>query len=80
MPETSLIPARVATPALLVIAKVFMTHAWYGHLKDAKHAPFLAAVLVSAGVGFLEHCVQVPANRIGFLEAGHSLQQLKVME
>lgn len=47
MPETSLIPARVATPALPVIANVFMTDAWYGHLKDAKHASLWAAVLVS---------------------------------
>jgi uncharacterized protein (DUF486 family) len=80
MPETTLIPARVATPALLVIANVFMTYAWYGHLKDAKHSPLWAAVLLSWGVAFLEYCVQVPANRIGFNEGAYSLQQLKVMQ
>ena len=80
MPETSLIPARVATPALLVIANVFMTYAWCGHLKDAKHAPLWAAMLVSWGVAFFEYCLQVPANRIGFGEGAYSLQQLKVMQ
>ena len=80
MPDTTLIPARVATPALHVIANVFMTYAWYGHLKDAKHAPLWAAVLLSWGVAFLEYCVQVPANRIGFNEGAYSLQQLKVMQ
>ena len=80
MPDASIIPARIATPALLVIANVFMTYAWYGHLKDAKAAPLWAAVLMSWGVAFLEYCVQVPANRIGFGEGGYSLQQLKVMQ
>ena len=80
MPETSLIPARIATPALLVIANVFMTYAWYGHLKYAKNAPLWGAVLVSWGVAFFEYCLQVPANRIGFGEGAYSLQQLKVMQ
>ena len=57
-----------------------MTYAWYGHLKDARNAPLWTAILVSWGVAFLEYCLQVPANRIGFLEAGYSLQQLKVMQ
>ena len=74
------IAARVATPLLLVGSNLFMTYAWYGHLKDARNAPLWTAILVSWGVAFLEYCLQVPANRIGFAEAGYSLQQLKVMQ
>lgn len=72
--------ARFTVPVLLAIANVFMTYAWYGHLKDAKSAPLWVAVVASWGVAFLEYCVQVPANRIGFNDAGYSLQQLKVMQ
>ena len=74
------IAARLATPLLLVGSNLFMTYAWYGHLKDARNAPLWTAILVSWGVAFLEYCLQVPANRIGFAEAGYSLQQLKVMQ
>ena len=74
------IAARLATPALLVGSNLFMTYAWYGHLKDAKNAPLWTAILVSWGVAFLEYCLQVPANRIGFAEAGYSMQQLKVLQ
>ena len=74
------LPARVTAPFLLVGSNVFMTYAWYGHLKDAKNAPLWTAVLASWGVAFFEYCLQVPANRIGFNEAGYSLQQLKVMQ
>ena len=74
------IAARVAAPLLLVGSNVFMTYAWYGHLKDARNAPLWAAILVSWGVAFFEYCLQVPANRIGFGEAGYSLAQLKVMQ
>ena len=74
------IAARLATPLLLVGSNLFMTYAWYGHLRDARNAPLWTAILVSWGVAFLEYCLQVPANRIGFAEAGYSLQQLKVMQ
>jgi hypothetical protein len=74
------IAARVAAPLLLVGSNVFMTYAWYGHLKDARNAPLWGAILVSWGVAFFEYCLQVPANRIGFGEAGYSLAQLKVMQ
>ena len=80
MPAASPIVARVTAPFLLVGSNCFMTYAWYGHLKDAKNAPLWAAVLVSWGVAFFEYCLQVPANRIGFNEAGYTLQQLKVMQ
>jgi uncharacterized protein (DUF486 family) len=71
---------RLVTPVLLLLSNVFMTYAWYGHLKDLRNAPLWVAILVSWGVAFLEYCLQVPANRIGFQEAGFSLQQLKIMQ
>jgi uncharacterized protein (DUF486 family) len=74
------IAARLTTPVLLVLSNVFMTYAWYGHLKDARNAPLWTAILLSWGVAFFEYCLQVPANRIGVAEAGYSLQQLKVMQ
>ncbi|MFM9096860.1 MAG: DMT family protein [Phycisphaerales bacterium] len=74
------IPTGIATPALLVVANVFMTYAWYGHLRDARSASLWGVVFMSWGVAFFEYCLQVPANRIGFNEAGYSLQQLKVMQ
>jgi hypothetical protein len=74
------IAARLTTPVLLVLSNVFMTYAWYGHLKDSRNAPLWTAILLSWGVAFFEYCLQVPANRIGFAEAGYSLQQLKVMQ
>lgn len=72
--------ARLTTPILLVLSNVFMTYAWYGHLKDMRTAPLWVAIAVSWGVAFFEYCLQVPANRIGFQEGGFSLQQLKVMQ
>ena len=65
------------TVILLVLSNVFMTFAWYGHLKY-KNSALWVAILVSWGLAFFEYCLQVPANRIG---SGHfSLQQLKVMQ
>ena len=74
------VAARIATPALLVVSNRFMTYAWYGHLRDAKNAPLWIAIGLSWGVALLEYCFQVPANRIGFQQAGYSLAQLKVMQ
>lgn len=65
--------------SLLVLSNVFMTYAWYGHLKDLKHAPLWAVVLSSWGVAFFEYCFQVPANRLGS-QAGISTAQLKTMQ
>lgn len=63
---------------LLSIANVFMTFAWYGHLKNLKAAPLWIAIAVSWAIALFEYCFQVPANRIG---AQHfSLPQLKVMQ
>lgn len=81
-PASALSPvaARVLAPVLLVLSNVFMTYAWYGHLRDLRTAPIWLAIAASWGVAFFEYCLQVPANRIGFQEAGFSLQQLKVMQ
>lgn len=53
-----------AAIGLLVASNVFMTFAWYGHLKF-KSAPLLTVILVSWGIAFFEYCLQVPANRLG---------------
>lgn len=72
--------ALILAPVLLVVSNIFMTYAWYGHLKDFKAKPLWIAIAASWGVAFLEYCVQVPANRIGYQQAGLSLAQLKVMQ
>jgi len=69
---------RLLPVALLVVSNIFMTYAWYGHLKDLRAKPLLIAVLVSWSVAFLEYCLQVPANRIGV--GTYSLCQLKVVQ
>src|SRR5512138_3105791 len=55
----------MTTIGLLVVSNVFMTLAWYGHLKY-RSAPLLVAILASWGIAFAEYCFQVPANRIGY--------------
>ncbi|HET7410402.1 MAG TPA: DMT family protein [Paracoccaceae bacterium] len=57
-------PVPVVTIGLLLLSNVFMTFAWYGHLKF-KAAPLAAVILVSWGIALFEYCAQVPANRIG---------------
>ena len=69
----------VATTALLLIgSNVFMTFAWYAHLKDLNAKPWYLAVVVSWGIAFFEYMLQVPANRIGF--GTLDLPQLKIMQ
>lgn len=70
----------IATPLLLVGSNIFMTYAWYGHLRDFKSSPLWIVIGVSWVVAFFEYCLQVPANRVGFEQAGYSLAQLKVMQ
>lgn len=68
----------VSTLALLTISNIFMTFAWYGHLKNMTHKPLVLVILLSWGIAFFEYCFQVPANRMGF---GHfSLPQLKIIQ
>ena len=69
---------RFAPILLLIGSNVFMTYAWYGHLRDLRSKPLLLAVVVSWAVAFLEYCLQVPANRVGY--QFYSLGQLKVMQ
>ena len=66
------------TILLLLVSNVFMTFAWYGHLKDMRSKPLWAAILVSWGIAFFEYCFQVPANRIGY--GRFDLGQLKVIQ
>ena len=67
------------TVTLLAASNLFMTFAWYGHLKHLQASPWHVAALVSWGIAFFEYLLQVPANRIGF-GAGLSLAQLKVLQ
>jgi uncharacterized protein (DUF486 family) len=74
------IPLSVQTILLLVASNVFMTFAWYGHLRNMATAPWYTAALVSWGIALFEYVLQVPANRIGFQQAGFTLAQLKIMQ
>lgn len=73
------IPVIAQTAGLLLISNVFMTFAWYGHLKQASHTPLWVAILASWGIAFFEYAIMVPANRIGFAGA-MSLGQLKILQ
>ena len=66
------------TACLLVLSNVFMTFAWYGHLKHLATRPWIVAALVSWGIALFEYLLQVPANRIGYTRL--SLGQLKIMQ
>ena len=68
----------VITVSLLIASNVFMTFAWYAHLRDLRAKPLMVAVLVSWGIAFFEYMLQVPANRIG--AAVLQLAQLKIMQ
>jgi uncharacterized protein (DUF486 family) len=74
------LPFSLQTILLLVASNVFMTMAWYGHLKNMATAPWFVAALVSWGIALAEYLLQVPANRIGFQRAGLSVGQLKIMQ
>ena len=66
------------TILLLFASNIFMTFAWYGHLKDLRHQPLIIAVLISWGIAFFEYLLQVPANRFGYGE--FNLGQLKIIQ
>ena len=68
----------IITTLLLVCSNVFMTFAWYGHLKNFNQKPWVIAALVSWGIAFFEYLIQVPANRIG--HQAMSLGQLKILQ
>ncbi|HET6629209.1 MAG TPA: DMT family protein [Woeseiaceae bacterium] len=66
------------TILLLTLSNVFMTFAWYAHLKELNHKPWLVAALFSWGIAFFEYLLQVPGNRIGYTVM--SVAQLKILQ
>jgi uncharacterized protein (DUF486 family) len=68
----------VRTIALLTLSNVFMTFAWYAHLKELNQKPWIVAALLSWGIALFEYLLQVPANRIGYTVL--SLPQLKILQ
>ena len=71
------LPAPLVTVLLLTASNLFMTVAWYGHLRF-KSAPLIVAILISWGIAFFEYLIQVPTNRYGY--AHFSGAQLKIMQ
>lgn len=69
---------RWSVIVLLFFSNIFMTYAWYGHLRDFRSRPLAAVILISWGVAFFEYCLQVPANRIG--NGYYTVAQLKVIQ
>jgi uncharacterized protein (DUF486 family) len=76
--RTSAMSVLAKTILLLTISNVFMTFAWYAHLKDLKDKPWIVAALVSWGIALFEYLFQVPANRIG--NAEFSVPKLKILQ
>ncbi|MGB6055632.1 MAG: DMT family protein [Burkholderiaceae bacterium] len=72
------IPVVLQTALLLTLSNVFMTIAWYGHLKNLASRPWWIAALLSWGIALFEYLLQVPANRIGYTTM--SLAQLKILQ
>lgn len=72
------LPVPAQTVGLLLLSNVFMTFAWYGHLKNLATSPWYIAALVSWGIALFEYLFQVPANRIGFTR--FSVGQLKILQ
>ena len=70
-------PVPVMTIGLLFLSNLFMTFAWYGHLRF-REAPLIPVILISWGIAFFEYCLQVPANRIGY--GYFSAVQLKTIQ
>lgn len=71
-------PVIVQTTLLLIASNIFMTIAWYAHLKDLAAKPWYIAALISWMIAFFEYLIQVPANRIGHTEL--TLAQLKILQ
>ena len=71
-------PAILPTALLLIVANVFMTFAWYGHLRNLGTRPLYIAILASWAIAFLEYCFQVPANRLG--NRVFNIGQLKILQ
>ena len=80
-------PASLTTILLLILSNIFMTFAWYGHLKFKEISwleglGLFGIILISWGIALFEYCFQIPANRIGYVENGgpFNLWQLKVLQ
>ena len=71
-------PVLLRTVLLLALSNVFMTFAWYAHLKNLSHKPWIVAALASWGIALFEYLLQVPANRIGHQTM--SVAQLKILQ
>jgi len=71
-------PVIAKTVILLTISNVFMTFAWYAHLKELNQKPWIVAALVSWGIALFEYLFQVPANRIG--HTAYSVGQFKILQ
>ena len=71
-------PVWLQTALLLTLSNVFMTFAWYGHLKTLNTKPWIIAALISWGIALFEYLLQVPANRIGY--TAMDLGQLKILQ
>ena len=76
--DAQTMPVLLQTTLLLICSNVFMTFAWYAHLKDMSGRPWFIAALVSWGVALAENLLQVPANRIGYTTM--NLGQLKILQ
>jgi len=72
------LPVLLQTVVLLSLSNVFMTFAWYAHLKELNSKPWVVAALLSWGVALFEYLLQVPANRIGYTQ--YSVGQLKILQ
>ena len=72
------LPVIVRTSFLLILSNMFMTFAWYGHLKNMSDKKWYIAAIVSWGIALFEYLLQVPANRIGYSEL--NLSQLKILQ
>jgi uncharacterized protein (DUF486 family) len=72
------VPPVVLTTLMLIGSNVFMTFAWYAHLRNLRDRPWIVAVLASWGLAFFEYLLQVPANRLGYTRM--SLSQLKILQ
>lgn len=68
----------IAPISLLILSNIFMTFAWYGHLKEHRESALWIVILASWGIAFFEYCLQVPANRLG--AQYFSLPQLKIIQ
>jgi len=71
-------PIVLKTVLLLILSNLFMTLAWYGHLRTLQHKAWYVAALISWGIALFEYLIQVPANRIGY--GALSLAQLKILQ